>query len=444
MKNKDKTKTVVIFTVLFAVIAFNSVDKANAEDGTIPGVTTEMVSIKSFEKESTPSSFANNTEAESASASTAAEEDEPSLHVGGAVRYNLILQAYESDIDGNSGDFTWDTWRINAVYDNPGGIGLNFEYRFYPTFDTHFIKQGWLEYDLTDEWQTQLGVAQVPFGNLQYNSNNWWFQLPYYVGLEDDHNMGIKFTNTTEDYQLDFAYFYSQEPFGPPGYAGTYSYNVNPSETIIGSQASLIERNQFNIRGAYNIDAGEIGASLEVGQLYNQVTDEFDGRFAGAVHGEFNIGGLNIKPQVLYYSMDAHDDAGNELEAVGMGAYGVSADFYHVATEAYIASLGIARNVSVDIGPITDLTFYNDFSYMGKLVGEDFTGDDNFEATIHNITGFLITAGPVFTYVDVAQGVNQPWLTDSFGTGLGPGHEDLGMGDSEYNMRFNINIGYYF
>ncbi len=373
------------------------------------------------------------------------DEDESSLHVGGAVRYNLILESYESDIDGNSGDFTWDTWRINAVYDNPGGIGLNFEYRFYPTFDTHFIKQGWLEYDLSDEWQTQLGVTQVPFGNIQYNSNNWWFQLPYYVGLEDDHNMGIKFTNTTDSYQLDLAYFFSQEPFGPPGMAGTYSYNVNPSETILGTQANLVERNQFNIRGALNVgSSSEIGASFEVGRLYNQVTDESDGRFAGAVHGEFNLGSLNLKPQVLYYNMDAHDDQGNELEAVGMGAYGVSADFYQVATEAVILSLGIAKSVDVDFGPITNLTFYNDFSYMEKLVGEDFTGDDNFEATIHNITGFLITAGPVFTYVDIAQGVNQPWLTDNFGVGLGPGHEDLGIGESEYNIRFNINFGFYF
>ncbi len=381
----------------------------------------------------------SNIEYSGSSTSAAAEEDSgPSIHVGGAVRYNVILTSYESDMSGTSGDFTWDTWRINMVVDNPGGIGLNFEYRFYPTFDTHFIKQGWLEYDLTDQTQAQLGVTQVPFGNLQYNSNNWWFQLPYYVGLEDDHNMGLKFTNTTEDYQIDVAYFYSSDPFGPPGPAGTYSYNVIPGD------ASLSERNQFNLRGAYNVGTSEIGASLELGQLYNSARDEFDGRFAGAVHADMNLGAINIKPQFLYYSMDAKDDAGNDLETVTMGAYGIP---YEVATEAYIASLGIARSVDVDFGPVTNVTFYNDFSYMGKMVGEEFTGDDNFEASIHNITGFLVTAGPVFTYFDIAQGVNQPWLTDQFGMGLGPGHGDdpnSMFEDSEYNIRFNINIGYYF
>ncbi|TVR14430.1 MAG: hypothetical protein EA391_12705, partial [Balneolaceae bacterium] len=41
-------------------------------------------------------------------------DDEPSLHVGGALRYNVILESYESDIDANSSAFTMDTWRINV------------------------------------------------------------------------------------------------------------------------------------------------------------------------------------------------------------------------------------------------------------------------------------------------------------------------------------------
>ncbi len=381
---------------------------------------------------------------------TSAGHHEPSLHVGGAVRYNLLLTNYESGTDATSGAFTFDTWRINVVYDNPGGIGLNFEYRFYPTFGTHFIKQGWLDYSLTDQTEVQLGVTQVPFGNLQYNSNSWWFSLAYYVGLEDDHDMGIKFTHTTDNFQLDLAYFYQPEPEGPPaqfgtGGSGRYSYDVIP-----GDNASLSERNQFNIRGAYLMDNGEFGASLQYGQLYNSALDQFDSRFAAAVHGSFSFGNFTVMPQFLYYSMDAVDDGGRDLSTVFMGAYGIP---YEVSTEAWMATLGLSYSMDVEIGPVTNLTFYNDFSYMENQVGEGSTWratgggltlDDNFESTIQNITGFLISAGPVFTYVDIAQGINQPWLTDNFGVGVGPGHEDLGLGDSEYNIRLNINIGFYF
>jgi hypothetical protein len=148
--------------------------------------------------------------------------------------------------------------------------------------------------------------------------------------------------------------------------------------------------------------------------------------------------------------MNAVNNDGEDLSTVLMGAYAIP---YEVSTEAWIATLGIAYSCDVDWGPVTNINFYNDFSYMGNTIGEGTTQratgdaitlDDNFQFTVQNITGFLVTAGPVFTYFDIAQGINQPWLTDNFGVGVGPGHEDLGIGDSEYNIRFNINIGFYF
>ncbi|HKK24837.1 MAG TPA: hypothetical protein VJ941_04380, partial [Gracilimonas sp.] len=178
-----------------------------------------------------------------------AQDDEASLSVGGAVRYNVLLTDYEDGtIDNNDGQFTWDTWRIN-VNAEKNGVKLNFEYRFYPTFNTHFVKQGWLGYDFDDKNNIQIGVTQVPFGNLQYNSHNWWFQGPYYVGLEDDHDMGIKYTHTAENWDLMAAYFFQPEPAGPAGGSGSfgfggsgrYSYDIVPT----GNQSNY-ERNQLN------------------------------------------------------------------------------------------------------------------------------------------------------------------------------------------------------
>ena len=438
-----------IFLVLYVIILplFNAQTDSpeSTNEGQKPGIFSNTLAPSAV--------FSSN----SFSGSTSAAPQEPSLHVGGAVRYNLLLANYESGIDATSGSFTFDTWRLNVLYDNPGGIGLNFEYRFYPTFGTHFIKQGWLDYSLSAQTELQLGVTQVPFGNLQYNSNNWWFSLAYYVGLEDDHDMGLKLTHTTEKYQLDLAYFYQPEPEGPParfgtGGAGRYSYDVIPD-----GNASLAERNQFNVRGALFLDNGEVGVSLQYGQLYSLVLDQFDNRIASAVHGRFNFGNFNVMPQFLYYNMDAVDNNGRNLSTVYMGAYGIP---YQVSTEAWMATLGLSYSYDVDMGPISNLTFYNDFGYMQNLVGEgetwladgsSLTLDNHFESSIQNITGFLVSAGPVFTYVDIAQGINQPWLTEQFGVGVGPGHGDLdghpgytGDGNSEYNIRFNINIGFYF
>jgi hypothetical protein len=96
----------------------------------------------------------------------------------------------------------------------------------------------------------------------------------------------------------------------------------------------------------------------------------------------------------------------------------------------YVA--GLSYNWGVDWGPISSLTFYNDYTYFQK-------GIDGFNDSQQNIIGFMVTAGNVYTYVDIARGKNQPWLTQNFGTGLAQG-----VNDAEWQTRFNINIGYYF
>ncbi|NBC65792.1 MAG: hypothetical protein GVY07_09095, partial [Bacteroidetes bacterium] len=204
------------------------------------------------------------------------------------------------------------------------------------------------------------------------------------------------------------------------------------------------------IRGAYKFGESEIGGSIQYGQLYNSVRDEFDSQYVLALHADINAGNFNILPQILYYGVDAKNDTGEDISTVVMGAYAIP---YEVSAEAWIATLGISYSYDVEWGPVTNLNFYNDFSYMKNTIGSGSTTtasgsvlnlDDNFQPTIQNITGVLVTAGPVYTYFDIAQGVNHPWLTDNFGMGVGPGFEDLEMGETEFNVRFNINIGFYF
>lgn len=365
-----------------------------------------------------------------------AQDDGPSLSVGGAVRYNVILTDYEDGtINNNDAQFTWDTWRINVNAENKG-VKLNFEYRFYPTFNTHFVKQGWIGYDFNEKNNIQIGVTQVPFGNLQYNSHNWWFQGPYYVGLEDDHDMGIKYTHTADNWDLMAAYFFQPEPAGPAGGTGSfgfggsgrYSYDIVPD----GNQTNY-ERNQLNLRGTrtFQIDNGtvNVGASGQVGQIWNQVLDETTSRYALAVHTDINYGHWNFKGQFTNYGMDAQDDNGQSVDFVHMGAY---ASPYPVATEMNMYSAGLSYSYDVDWGPITNLNFYNDYTYFQKNI-------DGFNDAHQHILGFLLSAGDVYTYFDIARGNNHPWLTESFGQGLGHG-----LNDARWNTRFNINIGYYF
>jgi hypothetical protein len=372
-------------------------------------------------------------------------DDEDFLHVGGAVRFNLLSEFYEGDRDPNSTQFTWDTWRIN-VQGQTGGVGIQFEYRFYPTFNTHFIKEGWLQYDFSEETQIQVGVPQTPFGNVQYNSHNWWFQLPYYVGLEDDHDMGFKVSHhRAGGWNLDLAYFLQPEPSGPAygeasfgiGGAGRYSYDMIPVQFDDDSgeiDQSNQEKHQGNLRLTRTMEypgggSTEFGGSVQFGGIYNSALDEWGNRWGWAVHSDGTYGPWNVKLQFLQYGYDAIDDTGADTDLIWKGAYG---DPYHVAAEAWIATAGVQYTMDMEWGPFTQINFYDNYSYMEKWV-------EDFHPTHQNVLGFSIAAGGLFTYFDLATGRNHPWLTESFGTGLGPGLED-----ASWNHRFNVNVGYYF
>src|SRR5690554_5463657 len=137
------------------------------------------------------------------------------IKIGGAIRYNLLSTYYESGGSTQNPQMTWDTWRLN-VDGSLSGIDLSFEYRFYPSSDTHFLHHGYFGYAFSQDVYMKLGVSQVPFGIPGFASHNWFFQIPYYVGLEDDYDMGISFDiKPVDNIDLSLAYFRQAEPSGP-------------------------------------------------------------------------------------------------------------------------------------------------------------------------------------------------------------------------------------
>jgi hypothetical protein len=389
------------------------------------------------------------------------EDEEEGFTFGGAVRYNIFNKSW---VDSKTQpEFTWDTWRLN-VDGSMAGVDLSFEYRFYPTFGTHFIHHGFLGYDLSDNLYMELGVTQVPFGITTYASHSWWFQGPYYVGLEDDYDMGINFDYTgIENMKLSFSYFRQAEPEGPIyggdvtfGQAGPgrYSYDLTAGKEVLLSDndnndeisegdevlnASTRELNQFNFRGAYNISEDwQIGVSAQVGGIYNDYLDEMETSTVFAGHLVGNFGGFNLKTEYIKYNYKAKGavienyDTDNEqvastrtLDVVQMGAYGFNDQ---IAAEASLYVVGLAYSIDVDWGPISNIQPYVDYTLIDKA-------KDKFYDTEQLVPGMLVTAGSIYTYVDYAMGKNHSWFN---------GSQAEITEDSGWNSRFNINIGYYF
>ncbi|MFO8000764.1 MAG: hypothetical protein R6U46_05935 [Marinilabilia sp.] len=361
----------------------------------------------------------------------AQEDGEDYVDFGGAVRYNILNQSWSDD--KTDPQFTWDTWRLN-VDARTAGVDLSFEYRFYPTSgNSHFLHHGWLGYGFSDDLYMKLGVSQVPFGITSFASNSWWFQIPYYVGLEDDYDMGIKFDYTgIDNLELNFAYFHQAEPNGgvssglDPN-ASRYSYDITGFED---GDAVMREGRQINLRAAYNLtDDVEVGLSGQFGKnFYGENNEDSESSNALAAHLVADFGdGFNFKGEYISYDYGAKE-GGDDVDVVQMGAYGYN---YNVAAKADIWVAGLAYSIPVEWGPISNVQPYVDYSVISKDVS-------NFESSQHLVPGMLITAGSIYTYVDYAMGKNNAWL-GSWTNGLAAGDPD-----AEWESRFNINIGYYF
>ncbi|NMM48949.1 hypothetical protein [Marinigracilibium pacificum] len=398
-------------------------------------------------------------------------KDTTYINLGGAVRFNTMFTIYEGNTfklptENRNGIF-WDVLRFE-VDGKAKGIGFDYEYRVYPGFNCHFLKKGYLSYDFNSQYSLELGITQKPFGMLPYLGNSWWFQLPYYVGLEDDYDTGIKLSHISDsgNFRWKIAYFIMAEPRGQsdPEYgsytSARYSYDVIPLDGYNGNK----ERNQANIWMEADITNSITGGlSFEVGQIYNSNIDESTPHYAFSAHSSIDLGKkMNIKLQGTYYNYtDIKNDEGTKIvDYINMGAYGFGT--YQAAKEATILSIGLSFHQPVNWGPIESLTFYEDYSYMFKSGKINISGQEfSFIDTQHNVLGFLVTAGFVYAYFDIASGINQPWLSDSFGgtalstgrgenIGFAPGEEtDQGeinrLDDSPpFNTRFNINVGFYF
>lgn len=359
---------------------------------------------------------------------TAEQAPPDGITVGGAIRTNFSHTSYSDGNKNRGGDFDFDIFRLN-LNGSIGDVLLNAEIRVFDYMTA--IKSAYVGYRFTDNWQAQAGITQVPFGNWPYNSHNYFFSSNYYLGLEDDYDLGIVFRRRIADnWQLDLGFFKNDELGGVDGFvdsrADRYSYD------IVGSRQSgdgiydepaqpLGEYNTFSGRFGYHLSQGELNTELGVSALAGGLHDgqrRAGDYHAWALHLNSTYQRWNLQLQYSRYQYDIAD-----TDRIAVGAY---AFYDSIAAEASSATANIAYSLPVNWGPVTGLQFYNDFSLIYDK--SDFSAN-----TMMNVTGFSVAAGGLFTYFDLVHARNQPFIGSS-----------MAADSSDTERRFNINIGYYF
>lgn len=350
----------------------------------------------------------------------------PEFQLGGALRFSYNYSNWNDGHKHRGGDFGYDVllFHLRGSYKK---ILMDADFRFYSKdFGGAMLKYGWIGYQVNERSQLQLGLTRVPFGIQSYTAHNFLFQISYYVGLEDDSDMGVKYVYEGEHWDFAAAFFKNADELLFSATAETsndrYGYDVAGRNK---------EVNQGNAQFFYKWGTSvyqKIGASAQFGGLYNLDTKKNGTRYAFAVHHELYWKGLSVKTQIATYSMSPKNAAGQSSDTIVMTAYGAP---YGVASKANIYTIGVGYKIPVKWGPISSIQFYNDFGCLQKWKKE-------FNDSYQNVTGCLLTAGPVWVYIDYALGKHQAWL--------GPDWEAFGAGtgSNKWNARFNVNVGYYF
>ncbi|USD36638.1 MULTISPECIES: hypothetical protein [Ferrimonas] len=359
----------------------------------------------------------------SLSATSAQAED--GISVGGAVRVNYGLKMYSDASKDKGGDLNFDILALK-FNGQKGDWGLAAEYRF--NASTNFIKYGYAYYDLDPEWQLQFGVAKVPFGNPGFISNSWWFGLPYYLGFEDDYDVGAKAVYRSGDWQTDIAFFKNGE------YNSSNNKAYTPdlfSGTVNGTDYHNEEINQINLRQVYHYAQGDLlvkaGGSAEFGQIYNSKTTDTGDRYGIALHLDASYQGWNLQMQAMQYEFDAENPAGMDGNKIGVAGAGWQ---WEVASKGQIYSFNVAKSFTTSFGSIK---VYNDFGLLTPDV-DDASFDDSFQ----NVTGMAIAAGPLYIMADFIQGKNMTFSTEL------DDHVGLPEAGDGWDQRINLNFGYYF
>lgn len=353
-------------------------------------------------------------------------KDSSHIRLGGALRFNYNYSDWIDEGKKLGGVFGYDVFRLNAT----GGykdLIFDAEYRYYaPASGGGMLKHGWMGYRFNSEHQVQIGLNTVPFGIMPYNSSNWFFSINYYLGLEDDADMGIKYSYLNDDWSLDVAFYKNSDILAFHSTDGIvtsrYGYDIAGRNK---------EVNQGNLRIARRwggLFLHEIGASAQIGGIYNIDTREIGSRSAFALHYVLKHDGWNLKVQFSSYKMSPKNQD-NINDQVEMAAYGAN---YNVASKADTYTLGVSYNLPVNKNILDDITFYNDIGMMKKDVSQ-------MKSSYQNVTGMMLAMGPIHAYLDYATGKNHAWLGEEWTNAFAEGGKT-----NKWSARLNLNIGYYF
>lgn len=358
-----------------------------------------------------------------------AEENQSTLEtventqLTGALEFDGTYNDWSEVDKDTAGDLEFNKL-ILGIEGEKGDLLYAFQYRFYEGY--RFLQHGWLGYKLGDNDTLKLGLVQAPFGNMDYGYLGWYGTLPYIAGFNDNQNAGIKWDHSAGAWDTSLAFFKSDQ-LGDDN----EHYGANPiGESAQGNTAE----NQLAGRLAYTFGhspdyATEFNLSAKGGQLYNTNTQESGDNWQAALGMSGSYGPWRTLLQATTYQYNAENPEGTGVSdsVIQIGAF----DFtYPIPAEGEMYSASLGYTMDVDLGPVTSISFYNDYSIIDPAEDFPIAGFDDVEHPQLNDLGVNITAGPYYVWFDIITAKNA--LTY------------IGPTDNQWHTSFQTHFGLIF
>ena len=379
------------------------------------------------------------------------------VKIGGALRINYVYGTYGNEENPHRrgekiGDADLEIFRLNSDIDYRNIIS-RIEYRWYDNYS--MIHTAWLGYNLGDFGTLKAGIVRVPFGPTPYGiSTSWFFDQHFYVGLADDMDLGIRWTDSFGKLSLDAAYF-RQGEFQTDGSSlgsSLYCYDVVKWEEKVNKDGTVEwgagengydEQNQVNLRAIYALEnVADVGASLQFGMLKgtNVGADDSGTHYAVSGHIKTTFADFTLLAQGSYYAHNITDKTPwGTGDLIPMGAY----DFaWPVASKGLIPGFSL-RYGGIDtagVSWIDSVTPYLEASTILKP-GTEYT-----PSTMLILGASWTLVSNLYLYSDVALS-NGNYFVGNDGDAYSSINTvgDFGVnGNDKWNVRVNLNFGYYF
>ncbi|HCH66608.1 MAG TPA: hypothetical protein DFR83_27630 [Deltaproteobacteria bacterium] len=373
----------------------------------------------------------------SSSGDAAPESPPDELRLGGALRFNYLYKTWDPVNQSRGGDLWFEMIRLNTGLQHGRFIAAS-DYRFYGTYG-NFLKSGWMGVQLDEHSTLKVGAVRVPIGVLPYASHCWFLNLGFYAGLEDDHDLGLLYEHNQRGWDLDLAYFHSDEGHysGRSRDSARYAYDLVRVDAVVDENGAVVQEasqhkeqhtGAVRLQKTFDASVGDtvVGASGQAGGIYDELSQQYGLSWASSAFMQQHLGALELTGQAIRAE---RQPAGPSSESMGlwMGAFDSP---YRVARAFWLLEGNVAYSIPVDRELLSSVQVYNDFGVMLKDVGA---------TTLQNVTGAVLGSEFVYTTIDFAAGQNQPWLGGDWESGLAEGNPD-----APWEMRINVNLGLYF